>query len=155
MQFVVVICIFIQEHLPSDLLIAEQCQMTALLLLLVSLKVSDWDVQEMGRVKLGSSPGKSSQWCCRKKPSHLTQNQGVHMSIFISWSGAERIRRDEQQPKCCPGSGSGFHERENLLVVQARACETHLAQMRLGFGHCHGAYKTRGLHLFPDGWSAV
>lgn len=82
MQFVVVICIFIQGHLPSDLLIAEQCQTTALLLLLVSAKVSGWDVQEMGRVKLGSSPGKSSQWGCRRKPSHLPENQGVHTCIF-------------------------------------------------------------------------
>lgn len=77
MQFVVVICIFIQEHLPSDLLMAEQCQTTALLLLLVSAKVWGWDVQEMGRVRLGSSPGRSSQWGCRKKPSHLSQHQGL------------------------------------------------------------------------------
>lgn len=38
MQFVVLICIFIQVHLPSDLLIAEQRQMTVLLLLLISAR---------------------------------------------------------------------------------------------------------------------
>lgn len=60
MQFVVIICIFIQVHLPSDLLIAEQCQMTELLLLLMSARVSGWPVQETGRARLGSYPGKSS-----------------------------------------------------------------------------------------------
>lgn len=53
---------FIQVHLPSDLLIAEQCQMTTLLLLLISARMSDWLVQQMGRARLVSYPGKSSQW---------------------------------------------------------------------------------------------
>lgn len=90
MQFVVVICIFIQEHLPSDLLVAEQCQVTVLLLL-VSAEVSGWDVQETGRVRLGSSQGKSSQWGCRKKPSHLTQNQGVLACIFNFLEGGKEV----------------------------------------------------------------
>lgn len=56
---------------------------------------------------------------------------------------------------CYPGSGSGLCEREILLVAQARACETHLALVRLGFGHSHGAYKHRDLYLFLDGLAAV
>lgn len=46
MQFVVLIYIFIQVHLPSDLLKAEQCQMTALWLSLMSARMSGWLVQE-------------------------------------------------------------------------------------------------------------
>lgn len=63
--------------------------------------------------------------------------------------------RDGQKPRCYPGSGSGLGERENLLVAQARARETCLALMRLGFGYSHGAYKPRGIYLFPDVLSAV
>lgn len=48
-------------------------------------------------------------------------------------------RRDEQQPKCYQGSGFGLGESENLLVAQAKACETCLALMRTGFGcSCRG-----------------
>lgn len=46
MQFVVLIYIFIQVHLPSDLLKAEQCQMMALWLSLMSGRMSGWLVQE-------------------------------------------------------------------------------------------------------------
>lgn len=103
--------------------------MTALLLLLVSAKVSGWDVQKMERVKLGSSPGKSSQWGCRKSLlPWLRTRVFIHVSL-ISGSGAGRIRRDGQQPKCYPGSGSGVCVSENLLVAQARACEIRLALM--------------------------
>lgn len=46
MQFVVLIYIFIQVHLPSDLLKAEQSQTTALRLTLMSARKSGWVVQE-------------------------------------------------------------------------------------------------------------
>lgn len=154
MQFVVVICIFIQEHLPSDLLVAEQCQVTVLLLL-VSAEVSGWDVQETGRVRLGSSQGKSSQWGCRKKPSHLTQNQGVPACIFHFLERGKEDYERWAKAQVLPRIGSGLGERENLLVAQARARETCLALMRLGFGYNRGAYKPRGIYLFPDGLSAV
>ena len=61
MQFVVLICIFVQVHLPSDLLIAEQWQMTALLLSLMSARVSGWRVRGMGRARLGSCLCETSQ----------------------------------------------------------------------------------------------
>lgn len=53
MQFVVLICIFIQVHLPSELLKAEQCQITALLLLLMSARVPGWLVQDNRKTQAG------------------------------------------------------------------------------------------------------
>lgn len=46
MQFVVLIYIFIQVHLASDLLKAEQGQITALRLTLMAARKSGWVVQE-------------------------------------------------------------------------------------------------------------
>lgn len=46
MQFALLIYIFIQVHLPSDILKAEQCQITALRLTLMSARKSGWAVQE-------------------------------------------------------------------------------------------------------------
>lgn len=92
MQLVVLICIFIQVYLPSDLLIAEQCQMTALLLSLLSARVSGWLVQGTGRARLGSCPCGSSHWGYRKKtffPNSKTR-VFIHVSL-ISWSGAEGL----------------------------------------------------------------
>lgn len=48
MQFALLIYIFIQVHLPSDILKAEQCQITALRLTLMSARKSGWVVQEWG-----------------------------------------------------------------------------------------------------------
>lgn len=79
MQFVVLVCIFIQVHLASDLLIAEPCQMAVLLW--ISARASGWLVQEMERARLGFCAGKSRQWGYRKKAALADSRSGSYIYL--------------------------------------------------------------------------